>query len=100
MSFRPSTGRTITVEPNPKTTRALLRRHLKEERKRIIDLSPVWGMHDNSTYRRFYDARPFTPQMIDSAITYLRLDDFDAHELRRLGAIEAGWQLNKGAHLP
>lgn len=94
MSYRPSTGRKITVKKSPKTARDLMRRHLREERKRIVDLCPVWDMHANSAYRRFYDKRPFTPQMIDSFIEFMRLDDFDARELRLLAAIEAGWQLD------
>lgn len=94
MSYRPSTGRKITVKRNPKTVRDIMRRHLREEGKRIVDLCAVWDMHANSAYRRFYDKRPFTPQMIDSFAEYLRLDHEDVSELRLLAAIEAGWQLD------
>ena len=94
MSFRPSTGRKITVKRNPKTVRDIMRRHLREEGKRIVDLCPVRDMHANSAYRRFYDKRPMTPQMIDAFIALLRLDHEDASELRLFAAIEAGWQLN------
>ncbi|AHB12038.1 hypothetical protein Sano_18 [Xylella phage Sano] len=94
MSFRPSTGRKITVKKNPKTTRDIMRRHLREEGKRIVDLCDVWDMHPNSAYRRFYDKRPMTPQMIDAFVTLLKLDHEDASELRLFAAIEAGWQLD------
>ena len=94
MSYRPSTGRKITVKRNPKTARDVMRRHLREEGKRIVDLCPVWDMIPQSAYRRFYDKRPMTPQMIDSFIEFLRLDTEDASELRLFAAIEAGWQLD------
>lgn len=94
MSFRPSTGRKITVKKNPKTVRDIMRRHLREEGKRIIDLCPAWNMHENSAYRRFYDTRPMTPQMIDSFAELLKLDSEDTNELRLFAAIEAGWQLD------
>lgn len=95
MSFRPSTGRKIAVKKLPVTTRDLLRRHLREEGKRIVpELAQAWGMHGNSAYRRMYDPRPFTPQMIDAAAEMLRLDAFDHNELRKRAAHEAGWQID------
>lgn len=102
MAFRESTGRKITVQKNPKDVRAILRRHLREEGKTIGgDLSKAWGMTANSAHRRFYAegskrrTRALTPQMIDAAIEMLRLDEFDAQELRLQGAIEAGWRLSQ-----
>ena len=101
MSFRPSTGRKIAVKKLPVTTRDLLRRHLHEEGKRIVpELATAWNMHPNSTYRRMYDPRPFTPQMIDAAAEMLRLDAFDANELRKRAAYEAGWRINYSLDLP
>lgn len=95
MSFRPSTGRKITVKKLPVTVRDLLRRHLREERLQIVPhLAAAWDMHPTSAYRRMYSKNPFTPQMVDAAIELLRLDEFDANELRVRGAIESGWQLN------
>lgn len=95
MAFRPATGRKIEVEKNPKSVRAVMRRHLREEGKLIIDLCDPWNMHKNSVYRRFYDKRAYPPQYIEAFIQFLKLDDFDATELRVLGAIEAGWDLRK-----
>lgn len=94
MSARPATGRKITVKKRPITLRDVMRRHLREEGKTIAALSKVWDMHPTSCYRRFYDKRPYPPQYVDSFIEWLRLDEFDAQELRLLGAIEAGWQIN------
>lgn len=101
MAYRESTGRKITVQKNPKDVRAILRRHLREEKKTIAgDLARAWNMHPTSAHRRFYSDRskrggaPFTPQMIDAAVEMLGLDEFDAHELRLQGAIESGWQIN------
>lgn len=94
MSFRKATGRKIEVERTPKTLRALLRRHLREEGRRILDLSLPWDITPNAAYRLFYDLkRPLGPQYVDAAIQFLRLDADDANELRIRGAIEAGWQI-------
>lgn len=96
MSFRPATGRKLTVVKRPKSTRDLIRRHLREEGKTIgRHLAAWWDMHPNSAYRRMYDKRrPFTPAYIEAVVEGLQLDDFDANELRVLGAIEAGWNIN------
>lgn len=51
-------------------------------------------MHGNSAYRRMYETRPLTPQMVDAAIDMLQLDDFDANELRKRAALEAGWVID------
>jgi chromatin segregation and condensation protein Rec8/ScpA/Scc1 (kleisin family) len=82
VAFRQATGRKITVRKNPKTARDIMRRHLREEGKRIVDLCEVWDM------------RPMKPQMIDAFIELLKLDHEDATELRLFAAIEAGWQLD------
>lgn len=93
MAFRPATGRKIAVEKRPKSVRAVMRRHLREEGKRIVDLAPVWDMSENSVYRRFYDDRPMQPQHIESFAAFVKLDDLDARELYHLGALEAGWRI-------
>ena len=51
-------------------------------------------MHQNSAYRRMYDSRPFTPQMIDAVVELCKLDEFDANELRKRAAYECGWKIN------
>lgn len=94
MAYRAATGRKIKVEKRPKDVRAILRRHLREEGKTISQLADVWDMHVNSVYRRFYDSRPFPVQFVETAINFLKLDDFDANELRWHGAREAGWNIN------
>lgn len=100
MAYRPATGRRAKVDKKPKTVRAIMRRHLRLEGKTMVDLAPVWDMRDTSVWRRFYDTkRAMSPQYIDSFIDFLKLDDFDAYELRLAGAIEAGWQLHKGQPL-
>lgn len=95
MAFRQSAGRKLQVVRTPITARDLIRRHLREEGMRINpELAQAWDMHPNSAYRRMYDSRPFTPQMIDATIEVLHLDEFDANELRKRAANEAGWQIN------
>lgn len=95
-------GRYISVKKNPKSSRDLLRRHLREEGKTIVhDLASWWGIHPNSAYRRMYDThRPFTPTFIEQAITGLQLDAFDAQELRLLAAREAGWLIDPNLDIP
>lgn len=96
MAYRAATGRKIAVKRNPKTARDVMRRHLREEGHTIAALARVWDMHPTSAYRRFYEPeRPLSPQYIEAFIEWLKLDDFDAYELRYLGAIESGWQIDK-----
>jgi hypothetical protein len=99
VAYRLSAGRPLTVPRAVRDARGLIRQHLRGEGRQIKDLAGPWDMHLNSTYRRFYDKRPFTPQMIDVVIETLKLDEFDAYELRLQAAIEAGWQLNIGEKL-
>lgn len=89
------TGRRIKVPKRVKTCRDLIRRHIREEGKTIEhDLSKAWQVHPHTAYRILYDKkRSIGPAYIDAFVAHFQLDDFDAHELRLLGAIEAGWQL-------
>lgn len=93
-------GRRLAVPSNPKTTRALIRRHLALDKKTIThDLSAILGMREQSAKALMTKQFPLAPQHIDRIIDGLKLDDFDAYELRLAGAIEAGWQLHKGQPL-
>lgn len=95
MTYRPSTGRKIEVKSYVRDVRAMLRRHLREEGKRINpELAQAWNMHPNSAYRRMYDKRPYTPQMIDAAADMLSLDEFDRAELHRQAAREFGFRID------
>lgn len=93
MAFRPATGRKIAVEDNPKTARALMRRHLREEGKQIAELANIWNIRVVSVYHIMYRKSALSPQYIDAFVDYLKLDTFDATELRLQGAREAGWKL-------
>lgn len=96
MAYRPATGRPIVVVSRPKTVRDLIRRHLKEEGKTVEhDLARFWNIRPHSAHRRMYDqARKLTPAYIEAVIDGLRLDEFDANELRLFGARDAGWNYN------
>lgn len=95
MAYRAAGGRPIKVAKNPKTVRALMRRHLREEKKNIKDLVVPWKVYPTTVYTYFYkNAKPLPPQLVDAFIEFLKLDEFDAMELRWLGAIEMGWQLD------
>lgn len=93
---RYAAGRRIKVPNSVKTVRDMLRRHLKEEGRTQGSLATVWDMKPDTVKRMFWDRkRPFAPQHIDAFIEALKLDEFDAMELRWQAAIEAGWQLDK-----
>ncbi|MCI2243232.1 hypothetical protein L3067_01235 [Xanthomonas sp. PPL568] len=87
-------GRPIRVPVGKATVRQVLRRHLREEGRRMQDLCGPWQCKANTIYNAFHDKRPFSPGHVDAAIKFLGLDDFDAAELRLLGAREAGWNID------
>ncbi len=87
-------GRPIRVPLGKTTARQILRRHLAEEGKRMQDLAGPWQCRRQTVYDIFSDARAISPAHIDAAITWLRLDDFDANELRLVAAREAGWNID------
>lgn len=88
-------GRPIRVPPGKDTVRAILRRHLKEEGRRMQDLADAWGCKKGNVYDYFWSQKPFSPAHIEASIALLELDEFDAAELRLLGAREAGWKIEK-----
>lgn len=87
-------GRSIRVPLGKATVRQLLKRHLLEEGKRIQDLAGPWQCSVQNVYDRLCKGGPLAPAHLDAAIAFLRLDDFDAAELRMLGAREAGWNID------
>jgi hypothetical protein len=87
-------GRPIRVPRSCNSVRTVIRRHLAEEGLRMQDLAGPWQCKRTTVYGMFCDNRPFSPPHIDAVIEFLRLDEFDAAELRLLGAREAGWNLD------
>ena len=87
-------GRPIRVPRQVNSVRAMLRRHLREEGRRMQDLAPAWKCSKGNVYDYFWSQRPFSPQHIEAAIEFLQLDEFDAAELRLQGAREAGWRID------
>lgn len=68
---------------------------MREEGVALNDGLPrAWNMHANSAYRRMYDTRPLTPQMIAGVVELLSLDEFDAAELYQQAAREAGYLID------
>lgn len=90
---RYAAGRRIKVPKTVRTVRDLLRRHMREEGVNLKDLGPVWNMKHQSVKAVMHHRRPISPQYIDAFIEAMKLDEFDANELRVLGAIEAGWNI-------
>ena len=93
-------GRRLVVPKGPKTARAIIRRQLALDRKTITyDLSAMLGISQSGAKSLMVKSFPLAPQHIDRIIDEMKLDEFDAYELRFQAALEAGWQLNKGAKL-
>ena len=88
-------GRRISVQTSGvKTVRSIIREHLryagltiKHDLARMLGITPV-GAASLMTKKH-----PLAPQHIDVFIEAMKLDEFDALELRLRGAIEAGWQV-------
>lgn len=91
--LRYAAGRRVTVPRTVRTARDLLRRHLREEGREMRALAGPWNVKPETVKTIFQHSRPLAPQLIDAAIEFFKLDEFDALELRLQGAIEAGWQI-------
>lgn len=89
----PRKGRAITVPRVIATARDIMRRHLREEGWRMQDLGEHWNVLPGTVKFIFWKKTPLPPQYVDAFIDALKLDEFDALELRLQAAIEAGWQL-------
>lgn len=59
----------------------------------MADLAGPWNVRPATVKTIMHHGRPLAPQHIDAFIEFLKLDEFDALELRIQGAIEAGWQI-------
>ena len=87
-------GRRISVQTGVKTVRSIMREHLRESHMTIKgDLARILGITAVGAASLMTHKNPLAPQHIDAFIEGMKLDDFDALELRLLGAIEAGWQV-------
>ncbi|KAF1016230.1 MAG: hypothetical protein GAK31_01719 [Stenotrophomonas maltophilia] len=77
------------------TARDMLHRHLHEAGLGLAALAPAWGCKPFSVWRVFQRAqRHLQPQHVEGAIAVLRLDEFDANDLRLRAAREAGWRID------
>lgn len=96
MAFRAPTGRKLSVELGPRTVKRMIKEHLRYARKTIThDLAKMWNMHHNSAFRLMYHKqRPLKPEYIEAVIAGLKLDEFDANEMRLQGALESGWKID------
>lgn len=90
---RYAAGRRVRVPAQIRTARDLLRRHLREEGINQTDLHRAWDIKPESVKSILSGKRPLSPQYIDAAVEFLKLDEFDSLELRLQGALEAGWQI-------
>lgn len=84
----------------PRTARDMIREHLRCEKKTLAHFAEMLGQTPASTRKLMSKTgRTLSPQYIDIFIEHMKLDEFDAYDLRLQGAVEAGWQLNIGGKL-
>lgn len=77
-----------------KTLRSTLREHLRRHRLSIkTDLSAILDLSPNGTASLMTKPTAFAPRHVERIIERLGLNNQAAFELRLLGAIEAGWNL-------
>jgi len=92
---RYAAGRTIRVAKTMRTTRDLIRRHLKEEKRYQSELAIPWNCKPSTAKAiMMRTGRPLSSQYIDAFVEWLKLDEFDATELHRLAAIENGFKID------
>ncbi len=60
----------------------------------MMELVYAWNCSRGHVYDLFYLDRPLAPAHVEGAIRILKLDDFDANELRLVAAREAGWMID------
>jgi len=73
----------------------MLRRYCREHGKPLSCLAAAWNCKVFSVWRAFArTTRPLLPHQVEAAIVLLRLDDFDANDLRLRAAREAGWKID------
>jgi hypothetical protein len=78
-----------------RTLRVAIRQHLREEGRTVTDLAKFWNMREQSARRLMCPPeRRITPNHVEAVIAGLKLDEFDANDLRILGARAAGWNIN------
>jgi hypothetical protein len=90
---RYAAGRRVAVPATVRKVRDLIRRHMREEGRDMGSLAAVWNVKRETVKTIMHHGRPLSPQYVDAFIEALKLDEFDALELRFQGALEAGWQL-------
>ena len=91
---RYAAGRRVQVPKQVRTARDLIRRHMREEGHNMTALAAPWNVQPATVKTIMHHGRPLAVQHIEAAIEFLKLDEFDALELRLQAAIDAGWKLD------
>lgn len=55
-----------------------------------------WGIKENSATAKLLGTRSISPKEVEEAVMYLGIPPKAARRLHELGAIEAGWKIEKG----
>ncbi|WP_243350834.1 hypothetical protein [Stenotrophomonas acidaminiphila] len=84
----------VRVRRGQDTARAIIKRHFREEGRQMMELVDAWNCTRGHVYDLFCKDRPLAPAHVEGAIRILKLDDFDANELRMVAAREAGWMID------
>ena len=93
---RYAAGRRVRVPRTIRTVRDMIRKHLYDAGVTQGDLGPVWNVKPATvkTIMMRKAPRPMSSQYIDAVVEFLKLDDFDATELHRQAAREAGYKID------
>lgn len=78
-----------------RTVRSVMREHLKHGKKNIYkDLATMLGLSESSTRKMMWRNLPIQPRHVETFIKAMRLDEFDANELRLFAARELGLNID------
>lgn len=94
---RYATGRRISAaRTTPRTLGDMMRKHMHEEGILRRHLAVAWDCTRETVTTRLSMARkrPLASQHVDAFIELLKLDEFDATELHRMAAREAGFKID------
>lgn len=90
-------GRKLRMVPEkPRKVVDVIRKHMNDNNVTLKMLSVAWHCSPPtvSTTLSRGRKRPLSPQYIDAVVELMKLDDFDATELYRMAALEAGYRID------
>ena len=92
----PAAGRRAKPPKQVRTVRDMILKHLYDERVAQDQLALAWNCSQSTAKAVMApkNKRPITAAKIDGLVSLLKLDEFDATELHRKAALEAGYRID------